>query len=279
MWRLALLVAATMVPLAANSVLNRLALTGTETGPSSFATLRIASGAGMLCAIVLIRGGWPRLRQAIHWQNALALFVYMLGFSFAYVSLDAGLGALILFGGVQVTMFLGAVLASEAIPKQRWLGAAVAFCGLVYLLWPAGAGAPAPMGALLMTAAAVGWGVYSLLGRRSDDPMAVTAASFLLALIPAALITGLFPDPISWNGAWLAILSGAITSGLAYALWYALLPHLPATVAAVAQLTVPVLAMAGGAVFLGEAVGWRFVISALLVVTGVLLSLQWRQGR
>ena len=270
--RLALLTTLTMVAFAANSVLNRLALEDGDTGPAGFAALRLAAGALMLGLLVARRGGapvwaWPG------WAGPGALLLYMLGFSFAYVSLGAGVGALILFGGVQVTMFAGAVMAGEAVPLRRWVGAAVSFAGLVFLMWPAGTAAVSLSGAGLMLAAALGWGLYSLIGRGAADPLGATAGNFLYAVPVAVLVWLLWPDGIGARGAALAVLSGAVTSGLGYALWYAVLPALGATRGAVAQLTVPVIAVAGGVVFLGEAVSLRMVLASVLVLGGVAVSL------
>ncbi|SFA97876.1 Threonine/homoserine efflux transporter RhtA [Poseidonocella pacifica] len=268
--RLFLLTALAMVAFAANSVLNRMALEGGETGPASFAAIRLASGAAMLCALLYVRGS-PR-RMPVSSAGAVSLAVYVLGFSFAYVTLDAGVGALLLFGGVQITMFAGAVLSREAIPLARWAGAALAFAGLVWLMWPGGAAAPSVAGAALMAAAAVGWGVYSLLGRGARDPLRSTAINFALATPLGLLIAFVMHDGIDCSGAVLAVLSGTLTSGLGYALWYSVLPRLPAAVAAIAQLTVPVIAVAGGAVLLAEPVTARLIVAGMLVLSGVALG-------
>ncbi len=273
--RLFLLTTLVMVAFAANSVLNRMALLGDGTGPAAFALIRLVSGALFLLALA---GG--RRGRAIPWRaprrlwGAAMLAVYVLGFSLAYVTLPAGVGALILFGGVQITMFLGAVLGGEPVPALRWIGSGVAFGGLAVLLWP-GAGADTdPGGALLMAAAAVGWGVYSLLGRGGADPLGATAANFALAVPAGALALALLPGGIGWRGAALAVASGAVTSGAGYALWYAVLPRLAASVAAVAQLSVPVIAVAGGVVLLGEAVSLRLAVAAALVLAGIAVSLR-----
>ena len=269
--RLIILVSITMLAFAANSILNRMALAESEAGAASFAALRLLSGALMLVAIVQMRG------QA-HWRltnvaGPLSLLAYVMGFSFAYLSLDAGLGALILFGGVQITMFAGALLRGESVPTMRWIGAGFAFAGLSFLMWPSGT-APVPLlGAGLMLGAALGWGIYSLLGAGAADPLGATARNFLWAT-PLGLLPAFFMwDGMSPIGALLAVLSGAVTSGLGYALWYRVLPELPASVAAVAQLTVPVIALAGGIVFIGEEMTWRFLVAALMVLGGVVLSL------
>jgi drug/metabolite transporter (DMT)-like permease len=273
--RLVLLTALVMVAFAANSVLNRLALAEGDIGPAAFAAVRLGAGAAVLAALVLMRGGRVPVLAPGRAVGAAALALYMLGFSFAYLWLDAGLGALILFGGVQITMFAGAVLAAERVPAQRWAGAALAFGGLVWLLWPAGAGAPDPAGAALMAAAAFGWGVYSLIGRRAEDPLAETAANFAVALLPGLAALALVADlaGATPHGIAAAVLSGAVTSGLGYALWYAVLPRLQASQAAVAQLTVPVIAIAGGAAVLGEAPTARMLTAGAVVLGGIWISL------
>lgn len=266
--------AVTMCAFAANSLLNRLALAGGETGPASFAAIRLAAGAAMLCALVMGgRGGPARLRTGMHAGHAAALAVYMLGFSFAYVTLDAGLGALILFGAVQITMFAGGMVAGDPIPPRRLFGACLAMAGLAGLLWPAGAAAPPLAGALLMTMAGIGWGIFSLKGRGGRDPLGTMAGSFLLAL-PAGLLAlvAVGGDALGARGGLLAVLSGAVTSGLGYAAWYRVLPRLASSAAAVLQLSVPVLAMAGGAALLGETVGLRAAIAAVVVLGGVALA-------
>ena len=269
--RLIILVSIAMLAFAANSILNRMALAESEAGAASFAALRLLSGALMLVAIVQMRGqaNWRLTNVA----GPLSLLAYVIGFSFAYLSLDAGLGALILFGGVQITMFAGALLRGESVPTMRWIGAGFAFAGLSFLMWPNGT-APVPLlGAGLMLGAALGWGIYSLLGAGAADPLGATARNFLWAT-PLGLLPAFFMwDGMSPIGALLAVLSGAVTSGLGYALWYRVLPELPASVAAVAQLTVPIIALAGGIVFIGEEMTWRFLVAALMVLGGVVLSL------
>lgn len=269
--RLALVTAAVMVAFAANSLLNRMALEDGQTGPAAFALLRLFSGALCLWALVARRSGAsvPPFRPL----GVGSLVLYVLGFSFAYVTLPAGAGALVLFGGVQITMFAGAVLSGEPVPLRRWAGAGIAFAGLVWLMAPGGDAALAPAGLALMVAAALGWGVYSLLGRGAADPLAMTAANFVYAVPVAAVVFALLPDAMSWHGAVLAILSGALTSGLGYALWYAVLPQLGAARGAIAQLTVPVIATAAGIALLGEVLTARFALATVLVLAGVLLSL------
>jgi drug/metabolite transporter (DMT)-like permease len=273
--RLLLLTTLVMIAFAANSVLNRMALVGDATGPAAFALIRLAAGAVFLLAMTRLRAG-----AGVPWKTdgrvagVLMLALYVLGFSFAYVSLETGTGALILFGGVQITMFAGALIAREAVPLARWIGAVIAFVGLAVLLWPAGGVVPDPVGALLMAGAAVGWGVYSLLGRTVADPLGSTAANFALALPIGVVVFFIVPGDLTPRGAVLAVISGAVTSGAGYALWYTVLPRLQASVAAVAQLTVPVIAVAGGLVFLAEPVSLRFVAAAALVLAGIAISLR-----
>ena len=268
------LAALTMVAFAANSVLNRAALAGGGIDAVSFGTIRLVAGAAMLAALVLLRQGRLRLGGPGRVTGVLSLLLYIYGFSLAYRALDSGMGALILFGMVQVTMFAGSLLGGERPGPARWSGAALAFGGLAWLLWPGERVSVPPLAGLAMVLAGVGWGLYSLAGRGARDPLMSTAANFLLAA-PAGVVVGLLlpgPAQLSTPGVVLAVLSGAVTSGLGYALWYAVLPRIAGTTAAVAQLTVPITAMAGGMVFLGEALSAAFVLAAALVLGGVALS-------
>lgn len=286
--RLFLLTAITMVAFAANSVLNRMAVGPGLIDAVSFAVIRLVSGAVLLGALLAARrligvgGLWPGAKGRL--VGTLALLLYLFGFSFAYRALDAGAGALILFGMVQVTMFTGALVAREPVPTRRWLGTGVAFLGLVYLLAPGSGVSETPVAAVLMAAAGLGWGLYSLSGRDSRDPLAATAWNFILAVPLAVIAVWLLSVPdgsrvITASGVHLALLSGAVTSALGYALWYRVLPQLGAARGGVAQLTVPVIALAGGMAFLGEALTLRFAISALLVLGGVGYALRpVRQG-
>ncbi|NSX54890.1 DMT family transporter [Parasulfitobacter algicola] len=271
--RLILLTTLTMIAFAANSVLNRMALADGTMGPSSFAIFRLLSGAVMLVVLVWLTSGNQKSKLPFSITGAATLALYVIGFSFAYVTLDAGVGALILFGGVQITMFIGALLLREAIPPLRWIGAILAFTGLIYLMWPAGADVPSMTGSILMAAAAFGWGIYSLAGRGAKAPLNMTAANFLLAVPLGALAFLLVPSQITLAGTILALISGAVTSGLGYALWYSILPQLGATRAAVSQLTVPIIALGGGILLLDETLTWRFAVATLLVLGGVTLSL------
>ncbi len=269
--RLLLLTLLTMTAFAANSVLNRMAVGPGLIDPLGFAAVRVVAGAAMLAALVLVRGGW-RPAGPGRVTGVAGLTVYLLGFSLAYLALDAGTGALILFAMVQVTMFAGALAAREAVPARRWAGAGLALAGLALLVAP-GIGAAPPAGAAAaMAAAGIGWGLYSLAGRGATDPLGATAANFLLA-VPVvtgiAVLAGAGPAAATPAGLWLAALSGAVTSGTGYALWYAILPALGAARGGVAQLTVPVIAAVAGAILLSEPVGLRLALAAALVLGGV----------
>lgn len=275
---LAFLTALTMVAFAANSVLNRMAVFGQGMDPVQFGVVRLATGALVLALLVLIKRGQLKLEAPSRAVGVLALLTYIFGFSLAYVRLDAGLGALLLFGTVQLTMFSGALWGGERPPAQRWMGSALAFSGLVWLLWPDAQSYVSFVHAVCMVCAGVGWGVYSLIGRRAPDALGATAISFVLAT-PLACAIGFFAAqpglfaPATDAAFLLAALSGAITSGLGYALWYSVLPRLSASVAAVAQLTVPTIAMAGGMVFLNEALTLKFMLATVLIMGGVALAI------
>ena len=258
-----------MTAFAANSLLNRAALADGMTGPAAFAAVRLISGAACLACLLTLRTGLPKLATPGRWIGTASLALYVLGFSFAYVALDAGVGALILFGTVQVTMFAGALIGGERPAAARWLGSLIALGGLAWLVWPSGANAPDLQASLLMAAAAVGWGVYSLAGRGAGDPLENTAANFICATPIALLVWLVLPDGIDATGALLAVISGAVTSGLGYALWYAVLPRLETTVAALAQLTVPVIAVLGGLIFLSEPASLRLTLASAVILGGV----------
>ncbi|MEL6313256.1 MAG: DMT family transporter [Pseudomonadota bacterium] len=273
---LLLLAPLTMIAFASNSLLNRVALAGGHIGAAEFGTIRLAAGAVMLGLLCIILRGGLQLRGPARVTGVLSLLLYMYAFSVAYNALDAGLGALILFGVVQITMFAGGLWAREVMPLRRWFGAGMAMAGLAWLLWPAESGPQVSMlhGAL-MAVAGFGWGLYSLAGRASKDALQATAANFILAAPLGAILGVGLPASeiaISLTGVWLAVLCGAITSGLGYAMWYKVLPQLQASVAAVAQLTVPVIAMVAGVVLLGEVLTLQALLASALVLGGVAVS-------
>lgn len=267
--RLFLLTGLTMLAFAANSILNRMAISEGWMGAELFALVRVTSGALVLGLLLRGRGLWGPVSL---WGVA-GLAAYLIGFSQAYNGLEAGLGALILFGMVQVTMFGGALRRGEPIPPLRWCGMVLAFGGLAYvLLQGLPAGGRSQVGVAFMTLAGLGWGLYSLVGQRATEPLVATARSFLWAMPLVGLSTLGSSYEAATLGIGLAILSGAVTSGLGYALWYAILPALGAARGAVAQLTVPVIAIAAGALLLGELPGISFLIGATVVLAGVALS-------
>lgn len=275
------LTALTMCAFAANSLLNRAGLAGGGIGPAGFALIRVAAGAGVLGVLLTVRGrALPRPPRP-NWGAVVALSTYILGFSFAYVSLDAGLGALILFAGVQITMFAGAVAGGDRFPIRRWLGMGLSLIGLAYLVWPSDSARISGGAIFLMALAAMGWGIYSLIGRRNADPLAATAWNFAYSLPLAAVVAlVLMPtEPVGGEGIALALISGGVTSGLGYALWYRLLPGLGATTAALAQLTVPVIALAAAVLLLGEALTLRAVLACALICGGIALGLVRLPGR
>ena len=278
--RVALLTVLALVGFAANSVLNRWALAGGAIDPSTFAALRLGFGALALAALVRMRSG----ELGGSWIGAAALALYAVPFSLSYLSLPAGTGALILFGAVQVTMIGTGLVQGERPASGEWVGLAVALAGLVYLLSP-GLAAPPWVGSLLMLVAGISWGVYSLLGRsRRGSPLATTAGNFVRATPLAAGVVAtaaVGPWSLRWTapGIAAAVVSGAVTSGLAYAAWYGALRGLTATRAATVQLSVPVLAAAGGVVFLGEVVTLRLAAASVLVLGGVAWAIRSRPGR
>lgn len=276
--RIAILTAVTMTFFAANSVLNRAAIAGDHIDAVSFGVVRLIAGALMLALLCLAFSKPFRVSLKAMWPGALALLIYMFGFSLAYEGLDAGVGALVLFGFVQLTMFAGALVSREALPITRWLGAMTAFAGLAWLFWPGGAVAIPVLQGVSMAAAGIGWGVYSLLGRRQSEPLSATASNFVIAAVvafpalPLVLWGGNTPG-LTTEGLALAIASGAVASGMGYSLWYMLLPRLGASLGAVVQLTVPLIATAGGVALLGETLSAKFAVAAALVLGGVGLSL------
>jgi len=272
--RTAGLTALAMTAFAANSLLCRAALERRDVDAFTFASARLASGAIVLVILVAMRGERPRFAPA--WPKALALFAYALLFSLAYTRIPAAVGALALFGAVQVTMIGRGLVAGERPAPREWLGLLLSLGGLAGLLLP-GLASPDPLGLGLMLLAGIAWGAYSLLGRRAGDPLAANAASFALAAplcIVAQFVAMRVAAPHATPaGLLLAIVSGALASGLGYAVWYAALPGLSATQAAVAQLSVPPLATLGAVTFLGESLSYRLLLSGAAILGGIALCL------
>lgn len=266
-----------MTAFAANSVLCRLALEGDYIDAMSFTTIRLVAGAVALCLILFIRGrsikpGRPK------WGSVGSLFVYMACFSFSYRILGAGTGALILFGAVQLTMIGVAIYSGERLSLLMVTGLVIAVGGLIYLLFP-GVSVPDPIGAALMALSGVAWGLYSLWGRGATDPTAETGANFLYA-VPLALVMSLLGfglASVSALGLALAVVSGAVTSGMGYAIWYVALPELSATRAAIVQLSVPPIAAMGGVLFLSEPLSLRIIVATVMLISGISLVL-WNRS-
>ena len=262
-----------MIAFAGNSLLCRVALKHTSIDAASFTTVRLVSGAAMLWLILRMRRG--TYVGGGNWLSAFALFAYAAGFSFAYVSLPAATGALLLFGAVQATMIGYGVWAGERLLKLQLIGLALALGGLIGLLLP-GLSAPPLHGSILMIGAGVAWGIYSLRGKGTGDPLRVTAGNFLRA-VPIALALSLLMlnnTSLDTAGFGYAVSSGALASGIGYAIWYTALPALKATNAATIQLSVPVIAALGGGVILGEPLSLRLVLTSVAILGGIALVIR-----
>ncbi|WP_428444801.1 DMT family transporter [Photobacterium profundum] len=261
-----------MIAFAGNSLLSRAAFLETTIDPASFTSLRLLSGFIMLWLISFVNH--QPYKGEGSWISACALFMYAAGFSFAYVSLSTGMGALLLFGAVQATMIGHGIYKGERLSKQQGAGLTLALAGLIGLLFP-GLSSPPLFGAILMMGAGVAWGIYSLRGRGVGNPTLVTTGNFLRS-IPIALVLSALSfknADIELSGLWYAIASGTLTSGVGYALWYSVLPFLKATNAATIQLSVPVLAAVAGILFLGEALSFRFIFASIVILGGIALVL------
>lgn len=269
-----LLTAFALTAFAFNSILCRMALATGEIDAASFTVIRLVSGTVTLAAIILATGKTRSLAKNGNWASAFFLFAYAIAFSFAYLGLTTATGALILFGCVQLTMF-GVSLYRGVRPRVlEWAGLVVAFAGLVYLVLP-GLAAPPLVSAILMASAGIAWGFYTLRGKGSEDPLVDTAGNFLRS-VPMVFLVGVFfvsSMQISIQGIIHAMLSGAIASGIGYAVWYAALKYHTATRAAVFQLTVPIIAAIGGIVFLSETMSIRLLVAAVLILGGIGLTL------
>lgn len=266
-----------LIAFACNSVLCRLALRAGEADAASFTSVRLISGAVVLVLISYFFSKKPQAKRG-SWPSAFFLFAYAACFSFAYIYLTAGTGALILFGSVQVTMITVALARGEKPRLLEWAGLLAAVAGLVYLVLP-GLAAPPLISSSLMAVAGIAWGVYTLRGRGSGDPLADTTGNFIRA-VPMGIIVSVIFIPafhLSNRGITLAILSGAVTSGIGYTVWYAALKHHTATRAAVLQLSVPVFTAVIGVLFMAEIAGSRLVIAGILILGGIALTIVGRK--
>jgi len=274
--RIIVLTSFAMTAFAGNSLLCRAALIHTSIDAASFTTIRLISGALLLWLLVRMKHGAPA--GAGNWLSAIALFVYAAGFSFAYISLPAGTGALLLFGAVQATMIGYGIWAGERLLKLQLIGLLLAFAGLIGLLLP-GLSAPPLYGSVLMLGAGVAWGIYSLRGKGVGDPTRVTTGNFLRAVPITVVMSAFMLNALSLDiaGFWYAVSSGALASGLGYAIWYTALPALKATNAATVQLSVPVIAALGGVVMLGEPITLRLILASVAILGGIALVILNKQ--
>lgn len=278
MLRIFALTALAMLAFAANSLLCRIALRDGGIDPASFTAIRLVSGALVLWLILRLRAG-PSAAMPGDWRGAAALFAYAVTFSYAYIGLSAGAGALLLFGSVQATMILTALWRGDRFSLIQWLGLSLALGGLATLLAP-GVTAPPWFASLLMLLAGVAWGIYSLLGRGNMDPLATTAGNFVRA---APMVLPLVLLALPWlhssgEGILFAVLSGTLASGVGYAVWYAALRGLHATSAATVQLSVPVIAAIGGVLLLAEPLTLRLVLASVATLGGVALVIHYRRS-
>jgi drug/metabolite transporter (DMT)-like permease len=275
--RIFALTTATMIAFAANSLLCRAALRGGAIDAASFTAIRLASGALVLLAITQARGDGAQARAAGSWRSALALAGYAVAFSYAYLRIGAGIGALLLFGSVQLTMITGGLVRGERPTPRQWVGFVVAATGMILLNLP-GLDPPLLDGAALMLASGVAWGIYSLRGRGAARPLVTTAGNFVRSVPIAALLAAIAiatSAHLTVQGVVLALASGGVASGLGYCLWYAVLPSLGAARAAFVQLSVPAIAAGGAVALLDEPLRRHVALGGAIILGGLALAL-WR---
>jgi drug/metabolite transporter (DMT)-like permease len=254
-----------------------MALMDGEIDAASFTNIRLISGAIALLGIIVMRSSGNDLRKSGSWLSASMLFLYAIGFSYAYLDLGAGTGALILFGMVQATMLIAALINGDKPTAIETLGWMFATAGLIYLVLP-GIEAPSASGSVLMGGAGIAWGIYTIRGQAESDPVASTASNFLrsVAFVPFVFAASFQSIQLTTFGVVLAVLSGAITSGVGYILWYAALKYLKTIQAALVQLSVPAIAAFGGVVLLSEPLSRRLIVSSGLILGGISIALGWK---
>ena len=257
---------------AGNSILCRLALDGNIIDASSFTSIRLISGIVVLAILLKVTQPGRSSKTKGSWKASGMLFLYAVTFSYAYISLETGIGALILFATVQITMIVVNIASGNRLDRIEWLGITIAFFGFIYLVAP-GASAPSPIGLVLMSIAGIAWGLYTLAGRGSENPLGDTTFNFIRTLpMVLILVAVTFPYAnLSTTGVLLAILSGGIASGIGYSIWYMALGGLSATQAAVVQLIVPVIAALGGVLFAAEPLHLRLILASIMILGGVLI--------
>jgi drug/metabolite transporter (DMT)-like permease len=270
--KIALYTVLALLAFAGNSILCRLALGENAIDAASFTAIRLLSGIVVLAIIIKMSSDSISVTSRGSWKASFMLFLYAVTFSYAYVSLETGAGALILFGAVQITMILVGLISGNKLHYFEWVGVIVAFSGFVYLVMP-GVSAPSLIGFLLMSISGIAWGGYTLLGRGSANPLSDTYYNFLrsLPLVIILVIVTIQYSTMSQEGILLAILSGGIASGVGYTIWYAALGGLSGIQAAVVQLLVPVIAAIGGVMFVDEALSFRLVLASIIILGGVLV--------
>lgn len=271
------LVLLTMLAFSGNALLTRAALASYNMDPELVLLLRVSAGAITLLLICYLKKYSLKILSNLHLKTAVALSLYLVSFSYAFTGLETGIGVLIQFGVVQLVMFASSFLSDQKVPKNKTIGAIIAFTGLIYLLWPSGDFTINLTSSVLMAIAGMAWGIYSVLGKKAASAIAATTASFLISTPICLIFVLLLPNnpDFSWSntGALLAIASGSVTSGIGYALWYYVLPKIPSTNAAVSQLSVPLIAAAGGMIFMQELITLKFVLSCVLVLGGIALTI------
>jgi drug/metabolite transporter (DMT)-like permease len=267
-----------LIAFAANSVLCRLALESGQIDAASFTSIRLVSGVISLFILMLAvpNKGAPVSKGT--WGSGFMLFVYAVTFSYAYLILDTATGALILFGAVQITIILASLVKGNRLHFSEWLGTFIAFAGFVYLVLP-GLTTPSVSGFILMAVSGIAWGIYTLFGKYSINPIQDTAYNFLKAIPFVAILLALSLPSIELaaKGVFLAVASGALASGVGYTIWYMVLRHISATVAAVVQLLVPVLASFGGVLFVSEEITNRLLLSGVFILGGIFIVIISRQ--
>jgi len=271
-FKTSLLTVLALIAFAANSVLCRLALGNESIDASSFTGIRLLAGAITLLILLSLQGGNKAATSKGSWTASFTLFLYAIMFSYAYLSLDTGTGALILFGSVQITMIILSLMSGTRLHLIEWSGVLLAFTGFVYLIFP-NITTPSINGFIMMTVSGISWGIYTLKGRNSKNPLMDTTYNFVRSIPFVVILAALTMHNASYSseGIILALVSGAITSGVGYTIWYIALGGLSSTQAAVIQLSVPVIAAIGGVIFVSEVITIRLIISATVVLSGILM--------
>ena len=268
-----------LLAFAGNSVFCRLALSENKIDAASFTTIRLLSGIVVLAVILKMAKVEASTTSKGNWKASFMLFIYAVTFSYAYTTLETGIGALVLFASVQMTMIAASLFTGNKLHYLEWVGVLTAFSGFVYLVFP-DLSTPSLMGFVLMAISGIAWGMYTLFGRGSNNPLSDTAYNFLCTLPFMLVLTAVTfqQATLSWDGVLLAVLSGGIASGIGYTIWYIALGGLSITQAAVVQLLVPAIAAIGGLLFADETLSYRLVLSSLIILGGILVVIMGRHS-